>query len=78
MFGGLFGSVFLLQRKKISVALFSVSLLGILAQTIYTFFMSNTFAVYGYGSAILPMFVVFLAVFLLAYSWSLSKEGYLK
>lgn len=78
VFGGLLGSVFLLQRKKISVTLFSVSLLGILAQTIYTFFMSNTFAVYGYGSAILPMFVVFLAVFLLAYSWILSKEGYLK
>jgi len=78
VFGGLLGSIFLLQRKKISVTLFLISLIGILVQTIYTFFMSNTFTVYGYGAALLPLFVVFLAVFLYAYSWSLNKEGYLK
>jgi len=76
--GGFIGSIALLMRKKISVALFSVSLIGILAQTIYTFFFSNTFAVYGYSSAILPLFVVVLAVFLLSYSLTLKKEGYLK
>jgi hypothetical protein len=75
--GGFIGSIALLLRKKISVALFSVSLIGILAQTIYTFFFTNTFAVYGYGSAILPIFVVVLAVFLLSYSTTLKKEGYL-
>lgn len=75
---GLLGSITLLMRKKISVALFSISLIGILAQNIYTFFFSNTFSVYGYGSAILPIFVIVLAIFLFSYSNTLKKEGYLK
>ena len=75
---GFLGSIFLLLRKKISVSLYLLSLIGVLAQTFYTFFMSNTFAVYGYSSAILPLFVVILAIFLYAYSKRLLQEGYLK
>jgi len=75
---GFLGSVFLLLRKKISVTLYLFSLMGVLGQTFYMFFMSNTFAVYGYSSAILPFFIVLLAIFLYAYSKRLLQEGYLK
>ena len=78
VFAGFLGSIFLLLRKKLSVTLFLVSLIGIFVQTFYTFFMSNTFAVYGYRSAILPLFVIILAIFLYSYSKRLLQEGYLK
>lgn len=75
---GFLGSIFLLLRKKISTTLYLLSLIGVLTQTFYMFFMSNTFAVYGYSSAILPLFIVVLAIFLYAYSKRLLQEGYLK
>lgn len=75
---GFLGSVFLLLRKKISTTLYLLSLIGVLTQTFYMFFMSNTFAVYGYSSAILPLFIVVLAIFLYAYSKRLLQERYLK
>lgn len=75
---GFLGSIFLLLRKKISTTLYLLSLIGVLTQTFYMFFMSNTFAVYGYSSAILPLFIVVLAIFLYAYSKRLLQERYLK
>ncbi len=78
VFGGLLGSIFLLLRKKISVTFYLLSLIGIFVQTIYNFFISKAIAVYGYGSAILPLFVLLLGVFLFFYSKQMKEQGVLK
>jgi hypothetical protein len=78
VFGGLIGSILLLMRKKLSVHFYLLSLIGVFVQTFYNFFISKAIAVYGYQSAILPLFVLFLGIFLYFYSKNLTNEGVLK
>lgn len=65
VFGGALGCIFLLMKKSLAVVMFAISLVGILAQNVNSFFLSNAIEVYGAGSAIMPMFVIAFAVFLL-------------
>ncbi|MBB3169636.1 hypothetical protein [Simiduia aestuariiviva] len=76
--GGFLASVMLLLRNIFAVMLFSLSLLGVLAQNSYSFFMSNTFDVLGPNAMIMPAVVVLLAAGLLVYSIAMKNQGWLR
>lgn len=76
--GGVLASIMLLMRNIFAVVLYSLSLLGILAQNSYSFFMSDTFAVLGQDAMVMPAVVIMLGVGLLGYSIALKNQGLLR
>ncbi len=77
VFGGLLASVALLMRKTIAKYLFLVSLIGILVQMIYNFFISGAMDVYWPGGMIMPVMVIILGVFLYMHSKKSIINGWL-
>jgi len=63
---GAAGCVGLLLRKKWAKSAFGMSLIGVLVQTGYGFFMTNTAEVYGPTQAVIvPLMVIAIAILLL-------------
>lgn len=77
VFGGLLGALALLLRKKWATPLFIISLLGIIVQMIYNFFISNAMDVYGPGKMIMPVMVLIIGFFLVWYSKKATANGWL-
>ncbi len=77
VFGGLLGSLTLLLRKKIANLLFTVSLLGIIVQMSYNFFISKSIEVYGPGGMIMPIMILVIGIFLFMYSKNVTTKGWL-
>ena len=77
VWGGLLGALLMLFRKKWAKTLFVISLLGILVQMIYNFFMSGAMDVYGPSGMIMPVMVVIIGFFLVWYSNKAIAKGWL-
>jgi uncharacterized membrane protein len=77
VFGGTLGALALLFRKKWATPIFIISLLGIIAQMIYNFFISGAMDVYGPGGMIMPVMVLIIGFFLVWYSKKATANGYL-
>lgn len=77
VFGGLLGSIAMLLKKKWAISLFLLSLLGILVQMTYNFFLSNNMDVYGPGGYIMPIMVIIIGIFLYMYSKKAKTNGWL-
>jgi len=78
VFGGALGSVALLLRKSWAKWLFLLSLLGVLAQNIWGFFLSDASKyMLDFDKIMVPMIIVF-AVFLLFFARSMSNKGILR
>lgn len=78
VWGGLLAAIFMLLRKKWAKTLFLISLLGIIVQMIYNFFISGVMDVYGPGGMIMPIMVIVIGFFLVWYSNQSIKKGWLK
>ncbi len=70
------GCIGLLMRKKWAAPLFVLSLLGVVAQQIYNFFMQDYISLEG-TRIIMPVIVLVVAVFLVWYSRSQKDIGVL-
>ena len=77
VFAGFFGSIFLYLKKKLAASLLMLSLIGVFVQMYYNFFMSKSMEVFGLGSAIMPILVILIAVFLVWYTRNLQSNGQL-
>ena len=77
VFGGFIASIALLIRKKIAMQLFLISLIGILVQMVYNFFISGAMDVYGPGEMVKPAMVIIIGVFLYMYSKNAITKGWL-
>ncbi|MCF6223806.1 MAG: hypothetical protein L3J34_08765 [Flavobacteriaceae bacterium] len=77
VFGGTIGAILMLLKKKLSVQLFTISLLGVIIQMSYNFFMSNTIEVYGPSSIVMPIMIIVIAFYLVWYSKSVRTKGWL-
>ena len=64
-------------KKSWAVPLLGLSLLGIIVQMIHAFFISNSFEVFGPGSAIMPVMVILVAIYLLWLSMKAKKNGWI-
>lgn len=66
--GGVLGALGLLLRRRWAVALFALSLLGLLVQLVSAFTMTPALAVYGPSVLVRSGVLVLIALFLLWYS----------
>jgi hypothetical protein len=62
--GGTLGCLFLVVKSKLAALFLQLSLAGVLVQMFHSFFMSNSFEVFGPGAVIMPIMVLVIAVFL--------------
>jgi len=77
VFAGALGSLLLILKKKLATAILTISLIGVMLQMVYNFFLSNTMEVYGPGSMIMPVMVLIIAFFLVWYSKKATVNGWL-
>lgn len=77
VFGGALGSLLLLLRKRLSVPVLVVSLVGVLVQMYHSFFVANSMEVYGPGAIAMPTMVVVIAFYLVWLSRSSVLRGWL-
>lgn len=64
VFAGALGSLMLVLSKKLAAPLLELSLLAILVQMTYMFFLSDTFAIMGSGAMAMPIAIIVIAVLL--------------
>jgi len=76
VFAGLIGCSALLLRKRWALPLFILSLVAVLIQFIYNFFIQNYMEVSA-SKAIMPIVVIVIAVFLIWYSKKSQEKGWI-
>lgn len=76
VFAGFLGCVALLMRKSWAIALFGMSLIGVLAQQVYNFFIQEYIEISGF-SIIGPIAIVIISFFLLYYARAMKFKGVL-
>jgi uncharacterized membrane protein len=74
VFAGLLGCIALLMRKKVAVLLFTLSIIGVLAQQVYNFFIQDFVEMDGVRM-IGPIAIVIVCFFLLWYSKAQRANG---
>lgn len=77
VFGGLLGCVLLLMKKKLATLVFIISLISVLAQMSYNFFMTNAVEVMGAMAIFMPVLVIVISIFLVIYSKKMESQGVL-
>lgn len=78
VFAGLLGCITMLLRRKITVALFGISLLAVLVAQGYWILGTDVLEVIGKTSVIMPLIVIAISIFLYFYSKGASKHGWFK
>jgi len=76
VFAGTLGSLLLLLKKSLSTALLSLSLIGVLVQNFYSFFISKAFEVNGLAGMIMPIVVISFAIYLIWLSKKAQAQGW--
>ena len=77
VFGGAVGCLLLLLKKALATPVLIASLLGVVVQMYHAFFVANSIEVYGPGGMIMPIMVIVIAIFLVWYSMSAKKRGWI-
>ena len=77
VWGGFVGCLLLLLRKSWAIPVLIVSLLGILVQMYHSFFVIDSFAVFGPGGMIMPIMVVVIGIYLVYFSRQAKANGWL-
>jgi hypothetical protein len=75
---GTLGCICLLLRTKIALPVFIISLLGVIAQQSYMYFMSDTLNVMGGGAAVMPTVVLVGGIALIWFSKMATHKGWLR
>lgn len=78
VWGSLLGSILLLLRKSLAVALFGLAILGLAVSSIYNFVLSNGLEMMGSEAAYFTAVIWVIALFLYFYSSAMSKRGVLR
>jgi len=77
VWGSLLGSLALLLRSRWAVALFAVSLLGMIVSTAYTVLLSDGLEIMGGSGAAFSAVIFVIGVLLLVYARRMSARGVL-
>jgi len=62
--GGALGCLLLILKKNLAGLFLQISLAAVLVQMFHSFFMSNSFEVFGPGGMVMPIMVIVIAVYL--------------
>jgi hypothetical protein len=68
VFAGALASLALVMKKMICYRLFIVSFIGVIVQMFHSFFIGNSFDVYGPSGMIMPIMVIVIAFVLVRFS----------
>ena len=77
VFAGLLGCITMLLRKKITVALFGISLLAVLVAQGYWILGTDAMDVIGTSSVIMPLIVIVISIFLYFYNKGATENRWL-
>lgn len=77
VFGGTLGCIALLLRKKLAMPLFIISILGVVVQNAYSWFMTNAFEVFGMEVIIMPAVVFIIGMGLIVLTKSATAKRWL-
>ena len=77
VFAGLAGSILLIMRKKLSVLVLSLSLLGVLAQHTYSFLIAKMHTLVTDFNIIMAVVVLIIAIALVLFAKSRDQLGWL-
>ena len=77
VFGGALGCIALALKKTLALPILLISLAGVLIQMFHSFFIANTFEVYGPGGMIMPVMVILIAIYLVWLANSAKSKGWL-
>ncbi len=75
---GVLGSILLLLRRTWCIPVYSISLVALVIQDIYSFVMTETLAVFGATPLVIQAAVLLIAVFLVWYSRQAGAKGWLR
>ncbi|SDD71363.1 hypothetical protein SAMN05421636_101487 [Pricia antarctica] len=78
VFSGLLGGITMLLRKKITIALFGISLLAVLVAQGYWILGTDVMEVMGTSTVIMPLIVIVISIFLYFYNKGAAKNGWFK
>jgi len=76
VFSGALGSLALLMRKSICYVLFVASFVGVIVQMFHSFFISNSYQVYGPSATIMPVMVIVIAFILVRFAAKGSNNNW--
>jgi hypothetical protein len=77
VFSGLIASILLLLKKSSAKPLFIVSLIAVLIQSVHTFFISDSVAVYGVQAFIMPALIIIILVYLISFCNKSKANGWI-
>ena len=77
VFGGTLGCLTLLLRKKLAKHFFIISLLGVLSQTTYIYFFSNSIATIGMTAVVMPLIAIMIGIGMIVVSKISISKGWL-
>jgi hypothetical protein len=78
VFGGAFGCVGLLLRKRWALPLFVVSILGVLGQTFHIYFLSDAISTMGAPAVVMPLLAILIGVGMIGLAKSAISKGWLR
>ncbi len=78
VFGGTLGCLSLLFKKKWALPLFIASLFGVLAQTTYIYFLSDSITVMGRMAIVMPLVAIVIGLGLIFHTKSSISKGWLR
>lgn len=78
VFSGAIGSIALLAKKSIAKPILILSFIAIIIQMFHAYFISNSWEVFGPGGIIMPVMVIFIAIYLLILSTKAIKKGWIR
>ena len=78
VFGGALGCVGLLLRKKWALPLFVVSILGVLSQTFYVYFLSDAISTMGTPAVVMPLLAILIGIGMIVLAKSAISKRWLR
>jgi hypothetical protein len=66
--GGALGCLLLLLKKNLAGLFLQLSLLGVMVQMYHSFFMTESFEVFGPGGMVMPVMVIVIAIYLVMFA----------
>lgn len=78
VFGGVAGCLLLLLRSRWALVMLMLSLIGVIVQMAYVFFMSKSIEVYGPGGMVMPAMMIVLSILLMWLARRARARGWLR
>ena len=78
VFGGIMGSLALLSKKKWAFIMFMISIMGVLSQTVYVWFISDAVEVMGRPAIVMPIVGIMIGVVMVVLSRAAISKNWIK